>query len=35
VLFERCADVWLPLFQPDLDSSEASQSARSNTAAKP
>jgi hypothetical protein len=37
VLFERCVDVWLPLFEPDLDSSgEASaQSARSKTAAKP
>jgi uncharacterized protein len=37
VLFERCADVWLPLFEPDVDSSEetSSHSARSKTAAKP
>jgi uncharacterized OB-fold protein len=37
VLFEQCVDVWLPLFEPDLDSSEkaSAQSARSNTAAKP
>ena len=37
VLFEQCVDVWLPLFEPDLDSSEKTpaQSARSNTAAKP
>jgi uncharacterized protein len=37
VLFEHCADVWLPLFQPDPASREATaaQSARSNTAAKP
>jgi uncharacterized OB-fold protein len=37
VLFERCVDVWLPLFEPDLDASEetSAQSARSNTAAKP
>jgi hypothetical protein len=37
VLFEQCVDVWLPLFEPDVDSSEgtSAQSARSNTAAKP
>jgi uncharacterized protein len=37
VLFEHCVDVWLPLFEPDLDSSAATsvQSARSNTAARP
>jgi uncharacterized OB-fold protein len=37
VLFEQCADVWLPLLEPVPDSSEetSAQSARSNTAAKP
>ena len=37
VLFEQCVDVWLPLFEPDLDSSEdtPAHSARSNTAANP
>jgi uncharacterized OB-fold protein len=37
VLFEQCADVWLPLFEPDLARNEevSPQSARSNTAAKP
>ena len=36
VLFEQCADVWLPLFEPDLDSSDGiAAQTRSNTAAKP
>jgi uncharacterized OB-fold protein len=38
VLFEQCADVWLPLFEPDVDSADpgtSAQSARSNTAARP
>jgi uncharacterized protein len=37
VLFERCVDVWLPLFEPDPGSNDdtSGQSARSNTAASP
>ena len=37
VMFERCADVWLPLFEPDPDSigERSAQPAASNTAAKP
>ena len=37
VVFERCVDVWLPLFEPDSGSNRqtSAQPARSNTAAKP
>jgi uncharacterized OB-fold protein len=37
VLFEPCQDIWLPLFEPDLDSGAETSAhpARSNTAAKP